>query len=196
MKLSDAVLDTIARRGVVTPKFISNALGISLKQAQNVLHYLLKTKRVRKVCWGLYTIFTDPKVIGCKIVPSYISFLSALSLWGITTQIVGTYILATIHRVTSRKECYTRLGIRYIKIPRKAFLGYVWKKSNLDNGIYFIAEPEKAITDMIYAEQNPTHMAIDWSRLNIKKISIYSKYYPKKTRKKILRIISIAKKQL
>ena len=196
MRISKLVLDLILRKIVVTPKTVSEILGISIKQAQNALQYLLRTGRVKKICWGLYTAYMDPKVIGCHIAPSYISFISALSLHGITTQIVNTYDLATIHRVTISEKCLSKLNIRYIKIPRRAFLGYAWRISSMDNGKYFIAEPEKAIVDTIYIGQNPIRMAIDWSRIDAKKLIKYSKYYPRKVQKKVLEVLSFVRRYI
>lgn len=193
MKLSGEVLGLVRRRGIVTPKIVSEVLNVNLKQAQNTLYYLLRTRRIRKICWGYYTILKDPKTIGCRLVPSYISFLSALSLWGITTQIPKTYMFATIHRVV-QKECYGRLGIYYIRIPRRAFLGYTWRKSSLDNDTYFVAEPEKAIVDMIYVEQDPIRVAVDWSQIDKKKTLIYAKYYSRKIQKKTIEMFSTIKK--
>ena len=196
MRISKHVMNLISRKVVVTPRLVSKALGVSLKQAQNALQYLLRTGRIRKICWGLYTSFSDRRVIGCHIIPSYISFISALSLHGITTQITSIYSLATIHRVTISENCLSNLGIRYIKIPKKAFLGYIWRPSNIDNGVYFIAEPEKAIADMIYARYDPTRIPIDWSRINTKKLIRYSKYYPKRIHQKTLEIISYVRRIL
>ena len=189
MRISKAILDLISRRIVVTPRLISMALNVSLKQAQNALQYLARTKKVKKICWGYYTTFSDPKVIGCHIVPSYISFLSALSLWGVSTQVVTIYSLATTQRISLSEKCLSNIGIRYIKIPRRAFLGYTWIKSS-EGGIYFIAEPEKAIVDMIYIGQNVNSAAIDWSRIETKKLLMYSKYFSKKMRRKIQVIVS------
>ena len=83
--------------------------------------------------------------------PSYVSFEYALSYHGLIPERVYT-----ITSATSKKsiEYSTSIGnFSYQKIPAKAYsLGIDWKYSELDGG-YFIATPEKALCDKIYADK-------------------------------------------
>lgn len=74
--------------------------------------------------------------------PSYLSFESALSRYGILSQVPYTLTFATTRR--SKKLMLGKREVEYRQLKKEYFFGYV-----LDNGLY-IAEPEKAILDQLY----------------------------------------------
>jgi predicted transcriptional regulator of viral defense system len=88
--------------------------------------------------------------------PSYVSFEYALSYHGLIPERVYT-----ITSATSKKsiEYSTSIGnFSYHKVPAKAYsLGIDWKYSELDGG-YFIATPEKALCDKIYADKRAKNL--------------------------------------
>lgn len=101
---------------------------------------------VTPVTRGLYrladTTFEIEKVATAVFYPSYISFESALSKYGIINQGLFELTLAT-----TRHSKRLRLGgvtCAYSRLKPKLFFGF-----NLLNGIY-IAEPEKALLDTLY----------------------------------------------
>ncbi|MEX0568111.1 MAG: hypothetical protein Q6363_003000 [Candidatus Njordarchaeota archaeon] len=182
MKLSE-------RRPILTPKIVSASLFIPIKTARRLLLHLEKTKRLHRICKGYYTINFNPLVIGTFLnYPAYLSFLSALSIRGLSTQIPKKYIFACLHRWRGKKDPLKKINIEYIKIPKRAFVGYIRQKSK--NDVYFIAEPEKAIADMIYVDKNPLNYDINWAKISLNKIRYYSKFYTKKIREKIQWIIN------
>lgn len=86
--------------------------------------------------------FEIEKVATTVLYPSYISFESALSKYGIINQ--GLYELTL---ATTRHSKRLRIGgvtCEYSQIKPKLYFGF-----NLLNGIY-IAEPEKAFLDTLY----------------------------------------------
>lgn len=107
--------------------------------------------------------------------PSYLSFESALSRYGILSQIPYTLTFATTRR--SKKLLLAGREVEYRQLKKEYFFGYT-----LDNGIY-IAEPEKALLDQLYMmskEKIPSDMS-EWSLIALKKNKFlqYSRRFPK-----------------
>lgn len=83
--------------------------------------------------------------------PSYVSYEYALSYHGLIPERVYAITSAT----TYRSETYvTEIGtFNYRKIPLKAYsIGVDWKFDQQDGG-YMIATAEKALCDLVYADQ-------------------------------------------
>lgn len=119
------------------------------KDNQNIttiVSRLAKSGIIVPICRGLYRLKQTPvdveKLAQNIYYPSYISFESALSKYGIINQGVYTVTFATTRHskkiVIDNTECVFRT------IKPKLFFGF-----NLVNGIY-IAEAEKAILDTLY----------------------------------------------
>lgn len=108
--------------------------------------------------------------------PSYISFQSALFIHGIVNQGPNQIFLAT----TKRKKTLNILGnkAQFNHIKNNLYFGYKLEKN------IFLAEPEKAICDMLYLNfTNKIHTDIsDWYLKNIDLIKLekYSKFYGKR----------------
>ena len=88
--------------------------------------------------------------------PSYVSFEYALSYHGLIPERVYTITSASFKKSV---EYSTPLGnFSYQKIPAKAYsLGIDWKYNEQDGG-YFIATPEKALCDKIYADKRAKNL--------------------------------------
>lgn len=169
MVYTKGILSLAERSPVITPRMVSEALMISIGSARRALLHLYETGRIRRICKGYYTVYSDPKIIGTHLnYPSYISFLSALYYEGLTTQVPAKIQFATLHSWRA-KRCLEALGIEYIKIPKRFFFGYK-KKDN-----YYLADPEKAILDMIITNQNPEVHPIDWQKIDPEKLLDYAK---------------------
>ncbi|MCL5986121.1 MAG: type IV toxin-antitoxin system AbiEi family antitoxin domain-containing protein [Actinobacteria bacterium] len=110
--------------------------------------------------------------------PSYISFESALSRYGILSQIPYTMTFATTRR--SKKILLAEREVKYRQLKKKYFFGY-----KLDKGIY-IAEPEKAILDQLYmmSKGKASNDMSEWSLVGLKKNKFlqYSKSFPETVR--------------
>ncbi|MBU0708307.1 hypothetical protein KJ596_00985 [Patescibacteria group bacterium] len=109
--------------------------------------------------------------------PSYLSFESALSLYGILSQIPYTMMFATTRR--SKKTIIDGYEIEYKKVKPTQFFGYK-KKDQI-----YIADPEKALLDCIY------FVTIGKGRLNTNELTLkgidqkrlkdYSTRFPQRT---------------
>lgn len=100
--------------------------------------------------------------------PSYVSFETALSTYGIIPEVVYVIVAATTK--PTRTFNFEDTTFKYLKIKQQAFTGYI-KKDN-----YFIAEPEKALVDYLYfvaTEGKSLNKRLDLSQLNKKKVMEY-----------------------
>lgn len=107
--------------------------------------------------------------------PSYLSFESALSRYGILSQIPYTLTFATYRR--SKKILLRDREVEYRQLKKEYFFGY-----KLEKGLY-IAEPEKAVLDQLYmiSKGKASSEISEWSLIGLKKGKLfqYSKYFPK-----------------
>jgi len=131
---------------------------------------------------GVYTFSSHPidlERIATQIYyPSYISFESALSKYGIMNQGLNKLTLATTRH--SKKMALMGIECEYCKLKQALYFGF-----SLMGGIY-IAEPEKAILDTLYLV-SLSKRSIDYSEwyleeVNKKKIQQYAKKYNPKVR--------------
>lgn len=118
--------------------------------------------------------------------PSYLSFESALSRYGILSQIPYTLTFATTRR--SKKLTLGTSEVEYRQLKKEYFFGYI-----LDNGIY-VAEPEKALLDQIYimSKGKMSSDMSEWSLAALKKSKFlqYSRLFPMALRSKTKELIS------
>ena len=154
------------------------------------LNRLVKAGVIKRIAYGWYeNPFAPPSQEEVAMVlrhPSYLSMEYALSKHGILSQTVYTFTLVTTKLpYTYRTE---RAVYEYHQISKKLFWGY--KKEEMVQ----IAEPEKALLDFIYiryAKNRDLNIErieslindMDIKELDSKKLHMYSKKFPPKTRK-------------
>lgn len=119
------------------------------KDNQNIttiVSRMAKSGIIVPICRGLYRLKQTPidveKLAQSIYYPSYISFESALSKYGIINQ--GTYITTFATTRHSKKIILNETECVFRTLKPKLFFGF-----NLSNGIY-IAEAEKAVLDTLY----------------------------------------------
>lgn len=117
--------------------------------------------------------------------PSYLSFESALSRYGILSQIPYTLTFATTRR--SKKLTLRTREVEYRQLKKEYFFGYI-----LDDSLY-VAEPEKAVLDQLYLLSigKATSDISEWSLVGMEenKFLDYSKRFPKRVQDKANRLI-------
>jgi len=126
--------------------------GSSLSNASKMLRTLEKKGLVLKVAHGIWAEAGNEKLSPYSVIPlllpknrAYVSFISALHLYGIIEQIPQEITLASI---VHTKKINTKLGIFSIhRISPSLFDGFDWYKGERS---FLIAEPEKALFDSIY----------------------------------------------
>lgn len=122
-----------------------------------------------KLRQGLYMLADYPAndyvIANYLYAPSYISFDTALSFYGIIPEVI--YNIASATTKTTREFEVENIHFMYHKIKREAYSGYTSLKY-LDNTI-LIAEPEKALADFLYFVTLKKR-SLHYERLNLKKI--------------------------
>lgn len=166
-------------------KLFPNDSGIKVQ-----IKRLIDRKIVDRVSKGIYKlseINPDLEKYATKIYnPSYISFETALSKYGIINQGLYKITLATT-RHSKKLELLNTL-CEYTQIKSSLFFGF-----NLIDGLY-LAEAEKAFLDEIYlialGKRSINTTEWDLKNLNRQKIQKYLKLFPITIRKKTLEILS------
>ncbi len=116
--------------------------------------------------------------------PSYISLMTALSYYEISTQIQRDFIesiaLKRTKQITVRETVFN-----YSKIKPSLYFGFVRKEN------FFIAEPEKALLDALYLMSLKRYTldlaSIDFSKFDNQKIEQISEAFPPVVKKMVMR---------
>lgn len=139
-------------RAVFTTYELSIISGKSLSATTQALNFLQKHGVVFKIYRGVWAEVTNKPLSPYIVIPFlfpqhrvYVSFISALHLYGIIEQIPQVMTLAsTMHT----KMITTKIGTFSVhRIAPSFFDGFVWYKNE---GNFLIAEPEKALIDCLY----------------------------------------------
>lgn len=165
-------------KGYFTTADFERITGLGRESLKVALHRLVKKGLLTKIKRGVYQLSFNPvdvkKIANQLYYPSYLSFESALSQYGILSQIPYTQTFATPKR--SKKVTLWKTEIDYRQLQKKLFFGYV-----LSNDIY-IAEPEKALLDQLYlVSRGKTTLNIeelDLTRIDQKKLVNYAQKFP------------------
>jgi len=144
-----------------------------------VLHRLVRQGVLTRMRRGIYRVSIS-SVEGAHLAnllytPSYLSFESALSRYGILSQIPYTITLATTRR--SKKTILDGTAVEYRQLRKDLFFGH-----RIDKGLD-IAEPEKALLDALYlARRGTLSLAfdeLDFSGLSSAKLRSYGSRFPR-----------------
>ena len=121
----------------------------------------------RKVTRGIYIptgMNVLPEDIASQLyIPNYLSFESALNIYGILNLIPYTLTFATTRK--TRKYTLQKRVVEFRQIAPKLFFGF-----EIRNG-YYVALPEKAFLDEIYFMMRGK-TTLDFDELSIKKLSL------------------------
>ncbi len=174
-------------RLIKKPYFTINDLGKVLNLPQKSLRVactrLVKSEDIYRLRKNIYTIDNSPqniqKIANLIYWPSYLSFESALALYGIVNQIPYASTFAT--KLKTKKITLADQSIEYHQILPKLFFGYTLQKD------LFIALPEKTLLDQLYLV-SLGKANLDWDELNLKELSKtkflkFSKKFPLRAQK-------------
>jgi predicted transcriptional regulator of viral defense system len=158
----------------------------SLKKA---LARLVKKGLLRRLCRGIYILSGEgidtQKIASQLYAPyAYISFESALSIYGIINQVPYAVTLATYRTPKIRPFLESEIILR--KIKKELFFGYRLE------GKILIAEPEKALLDTLYLKSKGL-TELPEEELNLKGLSKkvflrMSKSFPEKVKEEAKRL--------
>ncbi len=145
--------------------------GLLIRAKRNI--YLLKDR------W--LDLTREQKFILANIIqtPSYISLMSALEYYEITTQIQQDFVESIALKRTKEVEL-DQTFFNYIKINPVLYSGFFRIRD------FFIAPPEKAFLDAIYLKSFGRYQldisSIDFSKMNRIKFEEMAASYPEKTK--------------
>lgn len=151
-------------------KLLTSMNNHALRIALSRLH---QNRTVTRICRGFYAnpfnMPTLEEVSAQVYPPSYISLESALSVYGILSQIPQALTCVTTQLP---RTFHTSLGtIEYHQMKGALFKGFLEKKT------YFLAEKEKALADYLYFSPQKSRKSklspLDLSHLNLKKVKQY-----------------------
>jgi predicted transcriptional regulator of viral defense system len=182
-------LHTLSRRAFFAPEDAADALGIGLLSARVFCSRCVQRGLMVKLKNNLYAtsqkwdVITRDELFAVSNiiqVPSYVSFMTALDYYELTTQVTrGMIENACLKR--SIEYSVRGIAFRYFKLKKKYYFDFV-RKSGL-----FIATKEKAFLDAVYLYSFGKYR-LDFGSLDLKKINKTRllkllKIYPSKTKK-------------
>ncbi len=138
------------------------------------LQRLEKRKIIKRIEKGKYTLKDTPVLVVASnlTIPAYVSFLTGLSYYNLTTQIPRITQIATTK--SKKRIIYENEEIQFINL-RQVF-GYSREKTQ--HGYIFVGEKEKIIIDSLllpkYCPIKETIHAIKESKLDTNKLISYS----------------------
>ncbi len=140
------------RRQIFTTHELAAVSGKSLSAVTQALNFLEREGAIFKVRRGIWAEVTSQPISPYMAVPfllprnqAYVSFISALHLYGIIEQIPQVITVASL---SHSKTINTKIGVFCVhRIHPLFFDGFNWYKGL---GNFLIAEPEKALIDCLY----------------------------------------------
>jgi predicted transcriptional regulator of viral defense system len=146
-----------------------------------VLSRLVKKGEIKRIYKNFYVLSERvpnlEKIANQIYFPSYLSFESALSKYGILSQIPYTLTFATPLKTKSIK--IFDVEIEYRKLKKELFFGFKKEKE------IFIALPEKAILDALYfislGKLEVDLKNLDFSKIKKERLISFSRKFPQKT---------------
>ncbi len=191
------MLEELSKRLYFSVYDLSEILGITKESAMVLATRYTKSGlfiRVKKDCYILSSIWMRYneedflKIANFIQVPSYISFLTALSIYGVTSQVPRKYYESVaLKRTLSVK--IDDVIFKYYKIKKDFYFDFVRK------GEVFISTREKAFVDAVYlfsfGKYRLDFAAIDIRKLDIKRMRKLLSNYPVKTVKIIKKVCKL-----
>lgn len=175
-------------RGFFTTADLEKITHLSRASLKVSLNRLVHQDVLTRLKRGVYQLSLNPvdvpRVANQLYYPSYLSFESALSQYGILSQIPFTETFATTNK--SKKMTLNHVEVEFTQLKNELYFGY-----QLERNIY-LAEPEKALLDQLYmvsrGKRTLNIKELDLSSLNLNKFRLYAKKYPPYMRNLIVQI--------
>lgn len=190
MNITADFLDKLAQfeKKYITVADLEKLLGRERASLKVLVHRLIKSGFLVRLKPGIYILPDNfaslPKIANQLYYPSYLSFISALSRYGIINQIPYSLTFATLKK--SKTMTLAKTEVVYSQIKPELYFGY-----KLEGGIN-IAYPEKALLDQLYlASLGKAYLdfeEVTLVDLDKKRFNQYSKRFPNRIRKGIRQI--------
>lgn len=164
-----------SKRSVFSIADIAKLSGKDGDYVKLLLHRLTEKGSLVRIEKNKYSLpdLNPLSVASSLTFPCYISFISAYSYYGLTSQIPSTISVVSLRQ--KKPVPYHGYEIRFIKFSRRRFFGYT--REYVEGRTVFIAEPEKAILDSLllprYCPISETFSALKEAKLNHEKLLGY-----------------------
>lgn len=158
--------------------FLSDVVRIIEKKrdyARVYIHRMKQRNLVYEIEKGKYSLMDDALAVATGLVfPSYISFLSAYSIYGFTTQL--PIIVQVVSTKSKNPVTVGNSSIEFIRFKIQNMFGY--KREQFRETYIFLAEPEKAVVDSLYLPDHcplsETYEALQSKDINHDKLIAYA----------------------
>ncbi|HLD15150.1 MAG TPA: hypothetical protein VJB94_01055 [Candidatus Nanoarchaeia archaeon] len=165
-------------------RIIRNDKNVKQYTKQLIRNLIIK-KKIKRLIKGYYTIYEDQSLIVLCLKQAYLGLQDALSFHDIWEQeTIPIIITAKKLRNGIRKVLGTNVLIR--RMDKKYYFGVDYYKQ----GSFYLpySDIEKTFIDMVYFRENLSESVIKTirSKINIKKLNLYLKIYPKNIRLKVM----------
>ena len=174
---------------IFTPFEFTRIFETSFVSAQKFLERYTKKGVFARVKKGLYISNLDPPnemVLANRIYfPSYISFESALSYYGLIPETVYSITSATTK--PTREFFLGEMAFSYSKIKKEAFTGYT--PEQFEGETVLIATPEKAFCDYFYfvnLGKKSLNERLKLDKLDFAKVRSYAQLFKRKGLERII----------
>lgn len=168
---------------------IARVLGITRASAkvsasryvkQGLLLRIKKNIYVLREAWDAAGLEEKFSLANMGQVPSYISLMTALGYYEITTQVQRDLFESVVVK-RSKEINIEKTVLRYVKVNKALYFGFKKEKG------FFIASPEKALLDAFYLMSYGRYAldisSLDRMKLDMGKIKQLSRTFPLRTRK-------------
>lgn len=184
------VLEKLRDIKIFTTLDFQRIFNVSYQTAKKAIFRYKKAGILTEAKKGLYFLTQNPphefEIANKLYQPSYISFETCLSFYGIIPETI-TQILSATPKI-SRQFIVNDLKFSFRKIKKNCFLGYCPIK--IQNRTILIAEPEKALVDLLYltaiGKWSFNYERLKLNKLKKQKVLKYGKLFENK---KLLEII-------
>ncbi len=140
------------QRPIFTTFELAVISGKSLSTVTQAFNYLQRQGAIFKIYRGIWAEVGNEQISPYTVIPflfprqrAYVSFISALHLYGIIEQIPQMITLASAAHTKTIKTAIATYSVH--RIMPSFFYGFDWYKKG---GNFLIAEPEKALIDCLY----------------------------------------------
>jgi len=173
-----------------SPADLEKLLGQKRPALYVTLNRLVRYGVLVRLRQGVYQVALRaadlPRIANQLVYPSYLSFESALSRYGILSQVPYVLTFATVHR--SRDLTLGDTVVEFHQLKRDLFFGYM-----LAGGLY-VAEPEKALLDQLYMVtrglSSLTLDELDLSSLDSERLRAYAARFPEAVQAAMRRMLA------
>lgn len=168
---------------------ITAALGIRLASArvfanryvrQGLLVRIKRNLYVLKERWSAFTKEEKFAMANLIQVPSYVSLMTAMEYYEVTTQMQRGFIESIALKRTKQIEAEGEV-FAFSKIDKRYYFGFSREKG------FFIATPEKAFMDAAYLMSLKRYSfdltSIDFGKLDMAKLRIMADTFPQRTKR-------------